>query len=272
MPDRIEELENFTAPGLTMHPLPATEVRRRGTRLRRRNIALATAGTIAACALIGAPLAVIVARAQPDAPIVAEQPAPVAPVVVWRESIPGDFPLGEGMSSTPGTDPATVGEQVGEVVFDSIDICGKRAWSHDSARVSDVLGAVWSDGIQAGEQRTLALYPSGSRAQVALDVMADRVAGCPVSLPADLVITPVALQSSAGDASLAYFDQYADRDGPTGEGNAYFVVRVGNALLLERTYFGGAGDPAIAQETADLLGTRSATVIDQMCVFSESGC
>lgn len=270
MPDRIEELENFTNPGLTMQPLPATEVRRRGTRLRRRNIALATAGTIAACALIGTPLAVLVADAQPDSPVVAEQP--VAPAVEWLQTIPSDFPLGDGMSPTPGTDPATVGEQVGEVVFDSIDICGKRAWSYDSARVSDVLGAVWSDGIEGGEQRTLALYPSGDRAEQALGTMSARVTGCPDSPPGDMVITPFALESDAGDDSFAYFDQYADRAGPTGEGNAYLVVRVGNALLLEKTYFNGAGDPAVAQQTADLLSTRSTPVIEQMCVFSGTGC
>ena len=42
--------------------------------------------------------------------------------------------------------------------------------------------------------------------------------------------------------------------------------------MLAKTYFGGAGDPAIAQETANLLSTRSASVIEQMCVFSETGC
>lgn len=270
MPDRIEELDHFTAPGLTMHPLPATEVRRRGTRMRRRNIALATAGTLAACALIGTPLAVMLTGGQSDAPEVARQ-TPVA-VVEWQRTIPGDFPLGEGMSPTPETNPATVGTQVGEVVLDAIDICGRPAWSHDAARISDVLGAVWSDGIAGGEQRTLALYSSANRAQGALDVMAARVTGCPDQPPSDLVITPISLESDAGDDSLAYVDQYGDLSGPTGEGNAYLVVRVGNALLLEKTYFNGAGDPAVAQQTADLLSTRSTSVVEQMCVFSETGC
>lgn len=251
-----------------MQPLPATEVRRRGTRLRRRNIALATAGTIAACALIGTPLAIVVADAQPESTVVAEQP--VAPVE-WLETIPSDFPLGEGMSPTPDTDPATVGDQVGEVVLDTIDICGKRGWSHDAARVSDVLGAVWSDGIEGGEQRTLAVYRSGGRAQGALDAIAARVADCPGPRPGD-PFTPFALESDAGDDSFAYFDQEADGAGPTGAGNAFSVVRVGNALLLDKTYFGGAGDPAVAQQTADLLSNRSAPVIEQMCVFAETGC
>ncbi len=38
---RIDELENFSIPGPPMTPLPAAEVRRRGTRIRRRNNALA---------------------------------------------------------------------------------------------------------------------------------------------------------------------------------------------------------------------------------------
>jgi hypothetical protein len=270
VPDRIEELEDFTCPELTKQPLPATEVRRRGTRLRRRNLALATAGTIAACALIGTPLAVIAADTQEDSPVVAEEP--VAPTVEWLKTIPSDFPLGDGMSPTPETDPATEGEQVGEVVLEAIDVCGKRAWSYDSTQVSDVLGAVWSDGIEGGEQRTLAVYDSERRAQVALDAIAARVTGCSDLPPGDPVIVPFALESDAGDDSLAYFDQYADRDGPTGQGNAYFVVRVGNALLLDKTFFRGAGDTATAQQTANLLSTRSTSVIEQMCIFSGTGC
>ena len=51
MPDPIDELENFSTPGLR-GPLPAAEVRRRGTRLRRRNNALAAIGGVAAVAII----------------------------------------------------------------------------------------------------------------------------------------------------------------------------------------------------------------------------
>ena len=51
--------ESFTTMTQTdLHPLPASEVRRRGDRLRRRNTALAVAGgTVAAMTAIGVPVA-----------------------------------------------------------------------------------------------------------------------------------------------------------------------------------------------------------------------
>jgi hypothetical protein len=58
MPDPSEELSNFE-PGVPVNPMPASEVRRRGDRLRRRNTTFVVGGAVAAIVLIAAPIAVL---------------------------------------------------------------------------------------------------------------------------------------------------------------------------------------------------------------------
>lgn len=52
MSDPIRDLQHFTDQGDPVHPLPATEVRRRGDRLRRRRSALTSMAAVAAVAVI----------------------------------------------------------------------------------------------------------------------------------------------------------------------------------------------------------------------------
>ena len=110
MPDPLDELENFTDPGLTMNPLPASEVRRRGTRMRRRNHALAALGGVAAVALIATPLAMAATNDRTDTtpPPATQSPSPTA---TWVQQIPADFPLTDDMSQGAASDrwPATAG-------------------------------------------------------------------------------------------------------------------------------------------------------------------
>ena len=60
MPDN-DDLSSFTdgfSEGMHVNPLPASEVRRRGDRMRRRNTTLATVGgVVAAAVFIGTPVA-----------------------------------------------------------------------------------------------------------------------------------------------------------------------------------------------------------------------
>lgn len=264
MPDPIDELENFSIPGPPMNPLPAADVRRRGDKIRRRNNALATVGGIAAVAVIATPFAIFAGGQD------SSTPQPVDPPVEWVETIPADFPLDDGLGV--GGDPAHVGTEEGEVVFSTIVICDQEVWTPTNPATTDVLGAVWSDGIEGGEQRTLALYPDADAARTALDDMRSAVTSCPEPTGGGDAIVPVPLVASAGDDGLAYMDQYRDSAGPTGEGNAFVMTRVGNALLLDKTYFGGAGSMDVAQDTVDQLTERAAGVVAEMCVFSATPC
>lgn len=264
MPDPIDELENFSVPGPPMTPLPAAEVRRRGNRIRRRNNALATVGALAVVAAIATPFAVAAGGGSGD-----QAPEP-APSISWVEDVPDGFPLDAGMGTEDNA--AHVGTERGEVVFSTVVICEQEVWTPEQPESTDALGAVWSDGIEGGEQRTLALYPDDDTAQAALGDMRDAVTSCPEPTGGGDAIVPVELEASAGDEALAYMDQYRDSAGPTGEGNAFVVTRVGNALLLDKTYFGGAGSTEIGQQTVDLLQDRASGVVAAMCVFSSTPC
>ena len=100
MPD-IDDLSNFSE-GMHVNPLPVSEVRRRGDRMRRRNTALAAVGGVAAAAVfIGIPVALTSSDdgnqdidPAPPAPTQTEDPAPPT----WITEIPEEFPVTEGMS------------------------------------------------------------------------------------------------------------------------------------------------------------------------------
>lgn len=263
MPDPIDELDNFSIPGPPMNPLPAAEVRRRGNRIRRRNNALATVGALAVVAAIATPFAV--AAGGSDSGTIDP-----APPVDWVTTIPSGFPLDSGMGVDG--DPAYVGTEEGEVVFSSVVICDQEVWAPEQPESTDALGAVWSDGVEGGEQRTLALYPDDDTARAALAGMRDAVDACPEPAVEGDAIVPVELDAGGGEESLAYMDQYQVDGEPTGEGNAFFVTRVGNALLLDKTYFGSAGSMEIAQQSADLLQDRASGTVAAMCVFSATPC
>src|SRR4051794_2663009 len=89
--DFLAELENFSTPGPTMTPLPASEVRRRGTRMRRRNNALATLGGVAAVAIIATPIA-LAATGGPQGPSPAP-PVASQPAGGWQQRVPADFDI-----------------------------------------------------------------------------------------------------------------------------------------------------------------------------------
>ena len=97
MSDPIRDLENLKHEGMNVNPLPASEVRRRGTRMRRRNNALAAVGALAVVAVIATPLAVV-ARGGDHAgpgPVGSPSPSPTQTVRTdWLQTIPGDSRLG----------------------------------------------------------------------------------------------------------------------------------------------------------------------------------
>lgn len=275
MPD-LDDLDRFDQGIPAMNQLPAAEIRRRGDRLRRRNTGLAIgAGVLAAALAIGAPVIALDGEGrgravEPASPAPSQSEAPPGPPVT---TIPDGFALGDAMGTEQ--DPAHVGTELGEVVFSSIVICEQDAWSPERPyATTDALGAVWSDGTSGGEQRTLATYADQQDAERALEAIGSRVSECPAQEASgdEQVIEPRLLDSSSGEQSLAYVDRYLAADGYTGEGNVFVLTRVGNALLIDKTYIGGAGDLAVGQQTVDLLTERAANVVSGMCVFAAEPC
>ncbi len=262
MSDPDERLSSFD-PGPSMNPLPPADVRRQGERLRRRNNALAGAGAALAVAVIVTPIAVLSTGGDGDA-----GPDPARPAGVdWVTTIPARFPVDDGMGGDSGI-PTQVGTDVvsGEQVLPAINLCGTDVWSPTDA--ADTLGATWSDRVEGGEQRTLALYADDATAERSLSRVAAAVEGC---TPSGSAAVPAPLDSDLAEQSTAWVLQYLDSGRPTGDTDVWQVARVGNALLLDKTYVPDA-DPEVSQQTVTLLAERAAGVVDAMCVFAAEGC
>jgi hypothetical protein len=202
MRDPIEELENFTSPGLTMDPIPASEVRRRGTRLRRRNTALATAGGVLAIAVIAAPLAVAAGGHSSSNP----QPIPPSTqqATAWVTTIPADFPLTYGMPEKNGHDGSPV-EARDTYEPQAVDVCEGEGWSPEEA--TDVSQATYTGESEGGQDRALALYRDDRAASTALTTLTAEVEACASSSAGkDRSAEVVATDAD----SLSYVDHMSD--------------------------------------------------------------
>ena len=256
MPDPIDALENFSTPGLTMEPLSATEVRRRGTRMRRRNHAVATVGIVAAVTLVATPIALAATRTTSSTPPPAIRP----PSVAWVQAVPADFPLTEGLPAKNGHDGSPVEARDGYQP-QVVDICEGAGW--DATGASDVRQATYTGESEGGSDRALALYPTDKDAQSALAAVESRVEACATQTAGRKRFVEV-LPSDAGDESLVFADHYTDG----GDLSAVQLVRVGNAILFDTSYSIGAP----AQDTADLIAEKSTTTVGALCRFSADPC
>jgi hypothetical protein len=260
MPDPIEELENFTSPGLTMNPMPASEVRRRGTRMRRRHTALATVGGIAAVAVIAAPFAVF--AGQGDKADV--DPAP--PSVDWQQTIPADFPLAEGLPGDP--------EVTDRPALSDIAACGTTWWTPTAPVAAvDVAGALYA-GSEDSSPRTLALYADDAAAREALAAIQSSVDDCPVDPNgAGFDQQQDVIPSNLGEQSLAFSKRSIDESGSlVGEMDVFEAVQVGNALLVTSKHGEGGSSDAMAATASQDLADATAGVVADLCVFSAQGC
>lgn len=259
MPDPMDELENFTTPGLTMDPLPAAEVRRRGTRMRRRNNVLAGVAAVAVVAVVATPLALLAGDRGSDG----LQPAPDPPSVTWVQTIPADFPLTDGLPATNGHDGSPV------TAHDGFEpqvpaICPGQEWT--DAGAIDARQATYTGESEGGIDRALTLYPTEGEAELALTAYQAQVQACVVQTDGKKQRFVTTVPSQGGD--VVYANHYTEG----GDAHVVRLVRVGNAILDESTYTMGAGDPAVVQDVADTLAQNSTTVVDAMCVFAAAGC
>ncbi len=241
-----------------MNPLPPSDVRRQGDRLRRRNNVLAGVGAAVAVAVIVTPLAILGSRGDGDA---SPDPAPT-PRTEWRQSIPADFPLGDGM---PDDAVVSADPPYGEVVMETVNLCDAEVWSAADAR--DLLGAVWTNGIEGGEQRTLAVYADDAAAEQAVRAFDDAIGGgCSIGNQASSTdVTPLNSQGTLG-----WVESYVREGAPSGARVGQLTL-VGNALLLDHVFVPEQSG-AVAEQAAQTLADSASGVIEAMCVFSPLGC
>ncbi|MGZ4465083.1 MAG: hypothetical protein ACXVW0_06985 [Nocardioides sp.] len=269
MPDPFEELRSLEQ-GTPVNPLPASEVRRRGDRMRRRNNALAALGGVAAVALVAVPLSLAAHGTQRPAPGPA---GPPSSATTWLHEVPASVDVtrlpADATFSFTGRDVSVV---------DDLTLCGRPTWSTRSgdpvAPALDAVGATYGEpGTESNAGRTLAVYADDTQAQAALDAIRAGVRACPVDTEgrgAPLRYSEVGTTLPADDA-LTFAEQADLGGGLLADLTVFQVARVGNALLVATEHTSAGGPQVLAQEvtrTTDL----TAPVVAEMCVFAADPC
>jgi hypothetical protein len=271
MPDPIEELQNFNQQGLHVNPLSASEVRRRGDRMRRRNTALAAVGGIAAAVIvIATPLAVVANHDTDSSPSLppASQPTPSTDQTAWLQKVPAGFPLAEGLSGgeSPGHLPGS-GPAVADLTF-----CGVSTWSATSdapVKAVDFDGVAFRGESEDSRSRVLSLYVDDTAAQRALDAIRAGVEACPQDpngsgAPLVLDVVPADL---AADDSIVFTQQSQMDVGLLADLTVFQVARVGNALYVATQYTSAGGQQVVDAEVQRMAGL-SAAVLSDMSIFA----
>jgi hypothetical protein len=273
MPDPIDELENFNRQGLHVNPMPASEVRRRGDRMRRRNTALATVGTIAAAVIVIATPLVVVAnqnddRSTPPLPPYTQPTTQTA----WLQQIPADFPLTEGFPATNGNDgsPVTVQHPTDLEVFPPCLGLGDKR-SHPTPTV-DKAGVEYVGESEDQRQAVLAVYQDQETAIAALTRLEDDLAGCTSQSSDGKTYLFDPLPSNLGEQSFSWTMRLRLSGEVSSELLVVQNVRVGNAIH-SMSYFGqGGANQEVVDYTARQMATDSAGVVSDMCIFSAEPC
>ena len=263
--DPLKSLDNFSE-GLHVNPLPASEVRRRGDRMRRRNTALATVGgVVAAAVFIGTPVALMSGGS--DDPDV--QPAPSPSVTEeaepqWLTEIPAGFPVTEGMVSGPGE--ATEGD------LDAFALCDVAYPTAPST--SDTVTYFYSGDGESSTTRTLQVWPDDASAEASLDALVAAVQACPQQdTPGgeDRIQSQLVDDQPLGEQSVTFAQQVVADDGLVSQLTSVQATRVGNAVLVSSSYGSAGGDEAIGIAT-QVLADASETTRGAMCVFAADPC
>ncbi|NYD56118.1 hypothetical protein BKA08_000356 [Nocardioides marinisabuli] len=270
MPENDDLFATFTHQGLPVEPLPAAEVRRRGDRMRRRRTALVAVGSVAAVGvLVATPLALVAGGADSSRPLDPAGPGPASASsttstadVDWLTAVPEDLPLLDGLPEGAERYPDYTQQIVGP--------CGGPGFTADGAL--DTEDAIWTDGVEASEQRAVAVYADDAAATAAVDDLRAQLAACEQPAPRGDSIWAVEQASDLGEQSYVFVNSwYADGE-QTGDAHVHQLVRVGNAVLYDNANFGGAGDPAVVDLTVEQVREDSAYVVSSMCVFAADPC
>jgi len=255
--------------------LPASEVRRRGERLRRRRTALTGVAAVAVAAVVvtGGVLAGGASTGSAPAPVPATQaPRSVAasPTSV-ASRIPAGFSLTHGLPD-PGPDVHRSGSSSLTEPF-TFQPCG----SDPAAGVARSDFAEVRQAYAGGEIEVhqLAVYPRSSDASLAFEDLRSALEQCPTRDLGGGSVEHSALDEHGigrSDDSMVVAVTNTQDGARTTYGSHYVLARVGNAILVTQAggEFGGTAQ-ALA-EADDTERTVALGLVASMCPFATGGC
>lgn len=267
MPDPIDQLHDFAQLGTPVNPISATEVRRRGDRLRRRNRVLTGVGTLAAAVvLVGTPIAILSQHhgshgIEPTHPVSDPQ---------WLEAVPTGFDLAAGLNGQDQANPPRQSDRPG---VSAITPCGISGWTlgvgDPAGPPLDVAGATYElPNSESSAARTLALYPDATTAARAYAAIRSAVADCPVDRSGGAPqVYDLHEADLVADESFVFTQQSELDVNLYGDLHVYEIARTGNALFVEVSGSGPGGDAA-SEAAIERLDEYSASVISDLRIFS----
>ncbi|WP_205471421.1 hypothetical protein [Nocardioides sp. SYSU D00038] len=256
MPD-LNDLNRFDE-GLPVTPMPASEVRRRGDRLRRRNTTLAVVGgVLAATVAVATPLAVLGGGGS-DSRL---DPAP-PPGLTWRSEVPPDFPLQGGWTFA-----SEIAPELGRIT--DLDVCGTNPLQLDGV---DRIGAQYADAPGSDQgTRSLTLYASDGEARSALADVRAAVEDCPSGRVGQVAHEYTVRDAPLGtEESLVFTDEALLEDGSPAGATIYQVARTGNALFVESGFW--MGDENVLADELERMRTTADEPLGRMCLFGAEPC
>jgi hypothetical protein len=264
VPDLFDPLRNLD--DVPMSPLPASEVRRRGDRMRRRRHGLQALGTAAGVGVIasGAALAMTAFDnpTREDATSVA-----AAPEGGWLHEIPTHYALDRGYPDArpPESQQHGPSQKFAPLTVQGIKACG--AVGYPSAEPVDSLGTLWN-APEDFRARELTIYPDATTASSVVTELADAWQACPTETLPDppFELTTSVERGTVGDESWTV----VKGAGSAPQLEVFNLVRVGNAVLVNQISNEGSFDSSAAH-VAEQNAQVGALVAD-MCIFALDPC
>jgi len=269
VPD-LHDLDHFDQGLPAMDQLPASEIRRRGDRMRRRRTAgVAVAGVLAAAVAVGTPVIALSGSGDDRdvAPPIATSPAPTEPgepSAGWLTTVPEDFPLTSGFADPDATPNDGLAQDPSLAVA-----CGSAGF----AGFVDNAVVTYQGPSEDRAVRILVLYPDAASATAELAELRSDIDGCGptnVAKGTTMVVETVPVDLGT-EESFAFSQQIQHQDGLVSDLSMFEVARTGNAIYVDMSYGAAGGDQVVGFER-DRLEENSTAPLQEMCRFAEHPC